>query len=206
MAGSELLVLNPGRRRRGRRTKAKHRVNRRRRRVVARHNPARKHRRRRRNPVARHRRARRNPSTKMLGINFQEIGMLAAGGVITEVLADKLASVLPADWKTSNADMVRIGSKAAIGVGLPLIARKFLPRGWGNAIAIGGGVVTLLDIIKTYVAPHIPGLTLSGYEIGPTGLSTATIAQGGGLGTFYQAPSGGMSGSAYDDGVYGPIV
>lgn len=138
----------------------------------------------------------------MLGIDVTQIGMLAIGGAVTEVLADKLAGFLPASWK-SNADVVRIGTKAAVGVGLPLLARKFLPRGWGNAIAIGGGVVTVLDIIKTYVAPHIPGITMSGYEIGPTGMSQANIAPGAGLGTYSQ---GGLSGSAYDDSVYGPTV
>jgi len=204
MAGSELLVLNPRRRRR-RKAKATTHRRRRRRRVrrhaVARHNPRRMvHRRRRRRGGFRRRRrsaARHNP--RVLGVNVGQVAMIAAGGIVTEVLADKLAGFLPASWK-ADANIVRIGTKAAVGIGLPLVARRFLPRGWGNAIAIGGGVVTLLDIIKTYVAPMIPGLTLSGYEIGPTSDSIAQTTVG-----FSGGPDSpvGLSGGIYDNGVYG---
>lgn len=195
MAGSELLVLNPRRRRRA---KATHRrrarrgtAKRRRRRsyAVVRHNP-RRHVRRHRGHVRRRRRAVRNP--RMLGIPLGQIAMFATGGIITEVLADKLAKMLPATWN-ADPNMVRIGTKAAVGIGVPLLARKFLPRGWGNAIAIGGGVVTLLDIIKTYVAPMIPGLTLSSYEVGPAGSPIAPLALSG---------DDGMSGSVYQGGTY----
>lgn len=203
MAGSELLVLNPRRRRR---RKAKATGSRRRRRTrrhsVARHNPRPLRRRRRavarrrHNPRRRRRSVRHNP--RVLGVNVTQIAMITAGGFVTEVLADKLAKMLPASWAT-NADVVRIGTKAAVGIGLPLVARKFLPRGWGNAIAIGGGVVTLFDIIKTYVAPHIPGLSLSGYEIGPTGTGIATDT----VGFSGYTQDAGMSGGIYDNGVYG---
>lgn len=201
MAGSELLVLNPRRRRRKAKATGRRRKVSRRRRAVARRNPrAVVHRRRRararRNPRRRRSYARRNP--RVMGVDLKQIGMIAAGGIVTEVLADKLAKMLPATWNI-NADMARIGTKAAVGIGLPLVARKFLPRGWGNAIAIGGGVVTLLDIIKTYVAPHIPGLTLSSYEIGPTstGIATDTVGFSG------YTQDDGMSGGVYDGNVYG---
>jgi hypothetical protein len=210
MAGSELLVLNPGRRhRRKRRAKARHnrKPRRRRRRVLAVSNP-RRHRRRRHNPS--HRRRRRNPAAalgrQMFGIPVNQIVMVGTGGIAVEILADKLAGMLPETWKT-NADVTRIGTKAAVGIAAPLLLKRFLPRGWGSAIALGGGIVTFLDIVKTYVAPKIPGLNLSGYEIGPTGLSNATIASAPQLGTYIQGGGGsGMSGSPYDDGTYGPIV
>lgn len=136
----------------------------------------------------------------ILGIPVQQVVALAAGGFATEVLANKLSDMLPASWKTGDANVLRIGTKAAIGVGVPLLARRFLPRGWGNALAVGGGVVTLLDILKTYVAPKIPGITLTGYELGPQGESVATIAPGMGLSEFTQ---GGMGDSPYSVGVYG---
>lgn len=184
MTGSELLVLNPrGRRKRvrGKRRKARARrtnpTRRRRRRAAPlmanTRRRRRAHARRRTNP--RRRRVHRNPGGRLLGVNVNQIVMLTAGAIVTEVLADKLAQMLPASWATpEKADMIRIGTKAAVGIGVPLLARRFLPRGWGNAIAIGGGIVTLFDIVKTYVAPHVPGLHLTGYEIGPTSTGIAT--------------------------------
>ena len=123
--------------------------------------------------------------------------MIAGGGIAVEVLADKLASFLPAAWKT-NADVVRIGTKAAVGIAAPMLLRKFLPRGWGNAIALGGGIVTLLDVFKTYVAPKI-GVSLSSYEIGPyAGMSG--YEAGGEMYGYANDPTG-MSG-AYGTSIY----
>jgi hypothetical protein len=162
MAG-EVMLINPRRRRRKKATT----VRRKRRRVrrVRRHNPTlfrkrRTHRRRRHNPVHSRRRrhhVRRNP--KLLGIDIKQIALFAGGAVVTEVLADKLAAMLPASWKT-DANLVRIGTKAAVGVGLPMVLKmtKLVPSNLANAIAIGGGVVTLLDVFKTYIAPNVPGL------------------------------------------------
>jgi hypothetical protein len=201
MAGSELLVFNPRsrRRRKAKATRRRKSTHRRRHHAVARLNPRRRVRRRGHRRVnSRRRRSHVRHNPRVLGVDLKQITMIAAGGIVTEVLADKLAKMLPAAWAT-NADIVRIGTKAAVGIGLPMVARKFLPRGWGNAIAIGGGVVTLLDIIKTYVAPHVPGLSLSGYEIGPTGTGIANTTYG--FSSYTQ--DAGLSGSPYDQGVWG---
>ena len=204
MAG-EVLVLNPRRKRRKARTTTKRRrhrahhrrVNPRRRRSPLMHRRRRAYARRRHNP-RRRRHYRRNPGMRMFGIDFGQVAMVAGGGIVTEVLADKLAAVLPATWKT-NADVVRIGTKAVVGVGLPMLAGKFLPRGWGAAIALGGGIVTVLDIFKTYVAPKL-GITLSSYEIGPwSGMADYEVLPGmSGL-----TADGNISGGAYAGSVYG---
>jgi hypothetical protein len=165
MAG-EVMLINPRRRRHKKAiTRRKRRVRR-----VRRHNPTlfrkrRTHRRRRHNPLrARRRRHHYRHNPKLLGINVMQIAMFAGGAVVTEVLADKLAGMLPAAWKT-DANVVRIGTKAAVGVGLPMVLKmtKLVPANLCNAIAVGGGVVTLLDIFKTYIGPKI-GLNLSAYE------------------------------------------
>lgn len=194
MAGSELLVLNPRhrRRRRTRRAKATTKRRRRRRVRVMHHNPRVRSRRRRSHVRRRRTRRTHNPGGRILGVNVGQVAMLATGGIVTEVLADKLAKMIPAGWNL-DANMARIGAKAAIGVGVPLLGRKFLPRGWGNAIAIGGGIVTLLDFFKTYVAPKIPGLTLSSYELGPTTVNA-------GFSDYEQLQ--GMGDDIYADSVY----
>jgi hypothetical protein len=165
MAG-QLLVLNPRRKRRkkARATTKRRRVRRARARV---HNPHRRTRRRVRRIGARRRRrvVRHNPGGRLMGVNLGQVAMIAGGGIAVEILADKLAAMLPASWK-ADANLVRIGTKAAVGIGAPMLLRRFLPRGWGSAIALGGGIVTVLDIFKTYIAPKI-GVTLSSYEIGP---------------------------------------
>jgi hypothetical protein len=166
MAG-EVMLINPRRRRRKKATTT------RRKRRVRRHNPTvyRKrrviHRRRRHNPVRarrRRRHVRHNPAMKMLGLPVMQIVGFTGGFIVTEVLADKLAAMLPATWKT-NADVLRIGSKAAIGVGLPMVLKmtKLVPHNIANAIAVGGGICVLWDVFKTYIGPKI-GLTLSAYE------------------------------------------
>lgn len=206
MAGSELLVLNPRRRRRGRRAKAaSSRTRRRRRRVhaVARHNPRRHVRRRRAHARVGRRRVRRNPRIGgAVGNNTGTILGIGVGMIATELLAAKLADMLPAAWNT-NPDLTRIGTKAAIGIGVPLLAGKMLPRGWGKWLAIGGGVAVLHDLFVTFVAPKIPGVKLSGYEIGPSSDGGfATIASG--MSGFDQSDSPmTLAGGIYDNGVYG---
>jgi hypothetical protein len=175
------MLINPRRRRRKKAatTRRKRRVRR-----VRRHNPAlfhkrRTHRRRRHNPARSRRRrhhVRHNP--KLMGINVMQIALFAGGAIVTNILADKLAAMLPAAWKT-DVNIVRIGTKAAVGVGLPMVLRmtKLVPSNIANAIAIGGGVVTLLDIFATYIAPNVPGLhayeQLSEYRMlpGTTGMA-----------------------------------
>lgn len=176
---AEVLLLNPRRRRRTRKAKATTKRRRRRRVSHARamhHNP-RRHRRvraRRHNP-RRRRRVRRNPSLGGGGNMLMKGAGIAAGALAVEALANALASKLPDSWK-ANPDMVRIGSKAAIAIGAPLILKKIrvLPHGVANAIAIGGAVAVALDALRTWVAPHVP--FLHGYEAGMlTGYEDGTI-------------------------------
>jgi len=167
MAG-EFAVINPRRRRRKKATTHRRRkASRRRRRVAV--NPVRRLRRRhvsrrRHNPRRRRHYARRhNPA--IFGINIVQIGSIAGGFVGTEILAGYLSGMLPAAWKT-DPNLVRIGCKAAVGVGAPLLLKRFLPRGVGNALAVGGGVAVLVDIFNTFVKPNIPGLPLGEYDPG----------------------------------------
>ena len=133
-----------------------------------------------------------------MGVNVNQILMVAGGGIAVEVLADKLANVLPASWK-ADANIVRIGTKAAVGIAAPMLLRKFLPRGWGSAIALGGGIVTVLDIFKTYVAPKI-GVSLSSYEIGPYAGMAGYPDEA--MEGYADDPTG-MSGGAYGGSIYG---
>jgi hypothetical protein len=165
MAG-EFAVINPRRKRRKKATTRRRKTARRRRRVTV--NPIRRRRRsnvarRRHNPRRRRYARRHNPA--VFGVNIVKIGSIAGGYVGTEILAGYLAGMLPASWKTDPA-MVRIGCKAAVGVGAPLLLKRFLPRGVGSALAIGGGVAVLVDLFNTYVKPRIPGLPLGEYEHG----------------------------------------
>jgi hypothetical protein len=61
---------------------------------------------------------------------------------------------------------VRIGCKAAVGIGAPLLLKRFLPRGIGAALAVGGGVAVLVDVFNTFIKPNIPGLPLGEYDQG----------------------------------------
>jgi hypothetical protein len=163
MAG-EFAVINPRRKRRKNARKVTHRrrKNARRRRVgvrlVHRKRSHRRVARRRSNPRRRH-----NPA--IMGINIVKIGSIAGGFVGTEILAGYLSGMLPAAWKTNPA-MVRIGCKAAVGIGAPLLLKRFLPRGIGAALAVGGGVAVLVDVFNTFIKPNIPGLPLGEYDQG----------------------------------------
>jgi len=188
MAG-EFAVINPRRRRRKKVTVRRRKTHRRKRAHALNPVHSRRHvARRRHNPRRRRHYARRhNPA--MFGINIVQIGSIAGGFVGTEILAGYLSGMLPAAWKT-DANMVRIGCKAAVGVGAPLLLKRFLPHGIGNALAIGGGVAVLVDVFNTYVKPNIPGLPLADYEPG----YIADYEPG------YLPQGSGMSG---DDSVYG---
>ena len=53
-----------------------------------------------------------------------------------------------------------VGDAPRLLARLPMVLKmtKLVPSNLANAIAIGGGVVTLLDVFKTYIAPNVPGL------------------------------------------------
>lgn len=193
----EVLLVNPRRRRRAKATSRRKTTRRRRRvHVHARVNPIRRrvHARVRRNNPRRRRRLHRNPM-HVGGNVFMKGASIAMGGLAVELLASKLATMLPASWQT-NANMVRIGTKVAITVGVPLLAKKvrLIPGNIANAIALGGAVVTVVDIINTYVKPNVPFLHdynpdvpgLQGYEAGTL--------------TDYEAES--LSGGAYGGGAF----
>lgn len=165
---SEMLVLKPRRRRRkshAKRSHAKRTRSRRRRRTTVHamrtHNP------RRRRSVARrhvHRRRRRNPDIGRGMAGTLTKGLVLAGGAtVANALGNKLAAMLPANMQT-NPDIARIATKAALGIGLPILLRKVrvLPPSIATALAVGGGIAFGLDVVKTYVAPKVP--FLSDYE------------------------------------------
>lgn len=164
MAG-EVLMINPRRRRRKKATSKKRRRVQYTRRAM---NPRKRRYVRRNYPKRRRRRVRHNPRILggAIGGTVMQGVWLTGGALVTEIVADKLAGMLPAAWKT-DANIVRIGTKAAVGIGLPMVLKSMklhiLPPRLLNAIALGGTVVTLLDVFKTYVGPKL-GLTLAEYE------------------------------------------
>jgi hypothetical protein len=175
---SEVLVLNPRRRRRTRKAKATTK-RRRRRRTHARavhHNPRRRRRVHARRHHSRRRRVRRNPSLRGLAGSPITKGIgLAVGIKATRMLANHLAKMIPASWNL-DANMARIGSEAAVTILLPMLAKKarIIPASVANWVAVGGAAVVVLDLIDTYVAPHVP--LLQGYEEGGlTGYEGGTL-------------------------------
>ncbi len=185
----EAMLINPRRRRRRtrkaktarrrparrRRTRVRVAVNPRRRRVYAR--------------SGRRGRRRRNPrglgGFRLPGMNLPAVLGGAAGFVVTNWGAGQLSRMLPAAWGL-DANIARIGSKAAVGIGLPMLLRGFLPRGVGNAMAIGGGIAVAVDLFTTFVGPAIG---LSAYDTGE-------------LSAYEQGSLMGDGGSAYSGGAY----
>lgn len=170
MAG-EFMVINP---RRKRRSKAKP-ARKRRRRARALHNPT--HRRRRRSTRARvarrgRRRVHRNPrGLNLAGIDFGAAAMTAGGFIGADIGAGFIAKMLPANWQTGAP---RLALKAAVGIGVPLVARRFIGARVSNLLAAGAAVSVLVDVYKLWIAPNIPGLSdyeLTGYEPAPPGVA-----------------------------------
>ena len=204
----EVLLVNPRRRRRKvtkrRRARARRATAAPKRRRRVRTNPVMHHRRRRRrvharrNPSRRRRsrRIRRNPM-HFGGNVFMRGASIAAAGLAVEVLANKLAAHIPAGWGL-DANIARIGAKAAITIGVPMLAKKvrIIPAGVANAIAIGGAVITVMDIINTYVKPHLPAGLLSEYD------PNNSVIQGYEAGTLTGYEEGVLSGGAYGGGAY----
>ena len=129
---------------------------------------------------------------------------IGVGAVGTNVATGFIARFLPANMQTGPA---YLALKAGVGlIALPM-ALKFIPGGrrFAVPVAVGAGVVILLDLVRTYVAPmapQIPGLSdyetgvLSDYERGLlSGYGDPTQAEG------IAISPGGQS--VYAGGVYG---
>lgn len=205
MAG-EVLLINPRHRRR-RRRKARGTHRRRRRRLSARRNPAnpRRHRRRvygrRRRHARRRHRVHRNPQL-FAGVNLVGIGIASVGYVGTRYATGWALSMLPPEWSKdpNTANLVRIGVKAGIGVGLPILLRRWIGRGTSNWLAIGGGIAVLTDIFQTYLAGAIP-IPLADYE--PGMLTDYEPGMLTGQGDFLTGEEEFGVGDAYGQSVYG---
>lgn len=166
---AEFLVVNPRAKRRRKATNTRKR----RRRARAHHNPT--HRRRRRNTRARvHRRGRRrvhrNPrGLNLAGIDFGSAAITAGGFIGADLGAGFIAKMLPPNWQTGAP---RLALKAAVGIGVPLVARKFIGARLSNLLAAGAAVSVLVDAYHLWIAPNVPGLSdysLTGYESSPAG-------------------------------------
>ena len=161
MAGEYLVVGNP-------RRKGRKRTNRRHRRARARHsNPVRRRRRngrRRRYAVnrRRHHRVHRNPRS-FYGINIADAAITAGGVIGSDLAAGWLTKMLPSNIQSPIA---RLGVKAAIGVGAPLVLKRFIGSKTAHLLAAGAAIGVLLDAYHLWIAPS---LGLSDYEVGMTG-------------------------------------
>lgn len=185
-----MLVANPRRRRKSRRSRARRRnprhrhrrhrarrsnpVRRYRRHRARRSNPHRRHRRhraRRSNPVRRYRR-RRNP-VSMSGLKgmikpvLME-GLIGAGGALAlDAAWGYINPQLPATITSSPYLQFAVKCLAAIGVGF--VGNKVL-KGKGRDLAVGGVTVAMHDMLKTVLQTSFPtvfgtggSLALSGY-------------------------------------------
>lgn len=165
MAG-EFMILNPRKRKRRATKKTKSRKRRTRR---ARAHAAPKRRRRRigaRRHVAR-RRVRSNPrGMHMAGVDFKSAGFMAGGFILSNIGTGYISKMLPAGWQ---GPVARIGVKAVVGIGGPLLLKRFIGAKTANLLAAGAAVSVLVDAYQTWVAPNIPGLSdyeMAGYELG----------------------------------------
>jgi hypothetical protein len=98
----------------------------------------------------------------LAGIDFGSTLITAGGFIGSDVAAGYVTQMLPAGWQTPVA---RLGVKVAIGVGAPMLLRKFLGARTANLIAAGAVLSAAVDAYHLWVAPMIG---LHGYEVGMT--------------------------------------
>jgi len=198
MAG-EFMVINPRHRRRSRGAGGRFKAGRaknprkRRRRLAARNpvNPRRRRRRSRRHYLARNPRVSRGMN--LAGIDVGAAAITAGGFIGAGVGAKFLVTMLPPDWQSGpNAPLARIGLKAVVGVGVPILARRFIGARMSNLLAAGGAVAVLIDAWQTWLAP---AMGLGEYEAG----MLQDYETGGAIEGLSEVESGG----AYGGNIYG---
>ena len=208
MAG--YMVVNPRKKRKTTRRKATRRKTTRKRRNPYQMTAANPRRRARRKTTIRRYTRRRNPRPNFFGlgrIDFEGATAVAGGAVATNMAGDWLLNMLPADWKAGQAaDLTRVGSKLAVGVVLPGVLSRFIGAKWSKNLALGGIAAVMIDVFQTWVAPNIPGLSdyewdsnqLENYESN----NALSDYQGSQSGMVYQADSGELGASLYNEGAY----
>ena len=120
-------------------------------------NPVRRYRRR-SNPVRHHRHRRRNPTMRLGGVTSTV--MHAATGAVGAIAVDVAWGFMPipAQFKTGATGTL---AKAAVTLGLGMLASKALGRGMAEKATIGALTVQLYSFAKPMLAaaaPTIPGL------------------------------------------------
>src|SRR3990172_639187 len=205
MAGEVMLMNRRRKRRRTKRARASsrpRRVRRRRRALFAMGNP------RRRRLVARRvgrrgrRRARvhRNPRLPFgLGsFPIMTIGIGAVGMVGTYVLGKNIAKMIPPEWNV-DPTLARVGSKALVGIVAPQLLRRWIGGKTANALAIGGGIAVILDLLSTAVPKEWGFPSLADYETGVLSDYQEGVLSGYGHGLDAVSLAGD---SAYGNGAY----
>ena len=104
----------------------------------------------------------RNPRA-FYGINIGDAAITAGGVIGSDIAAGWLTRMLPGNIQSP---ITRLGVKAAIGVGAPLVLKRFIGSKTAHLLAAGAAIGVLLDAYHLWLAP---ALGLSDYEIGMTG-------------------------------------
>lgn len=99
----------------------------------------------------------------IFGVDLVTVGVGGAGAVLSGMATNYAAGVLPlpASMKTGPG-------KLALRAGLTLVAgfaaKKFAPRGIAGPFIAGSLVGLGIDVLQTFVMPHVPAPAMSGYE------------------------------------------
>lgn len=96
---------------------------------------------------------RRNPTP---GFNLTKFGLIMGGGLVGyiggNVAGKAVAGLVPVDYQ----NMVRIGTKAAVTVGAAVLLPKYVNSDFALGVAVGAGIGTVEDGVKTYLTGWAP--------------------------------------------------
>jgi hypothetical protein len=132
-----------------------------------------------------------------MGVDIGSAALIGAGVVGSEFAAGAVSNFLPAGWRAgAGAPFVKMGVKAAVGIGVPWALRGMIGRRTANLLMTGTVVGLVLDAYQTWVAP---AMGLTGYEQGYLG-----AYEGGQLGFAAGGDEANtaLGGSVYEGGIY----
>lgn len=84
---------------------------------------------------------------------------LIAAGVVGSEVATGFVSAQPFVPEGLKTGPARIGLKAAVGIGTPMLLRRFIGPRVANLLMLGAGVGLIVDVYRTFVVPNVPGLS-----------------------------------------------
>lgn len=130
----------------------------------------------------------------LFGLDVAQAVFLGVGAVGTGMLNNVVIDHLPASMAWAKTGWGKVGTRAALTIGIGLVAKKAAPAKFANPLIVGSLAGLGIDVVTALVSKFVPAAPLSGYEPIEDQLAALELAQPGSLQGLLTVDGGSLNG------------